>query len=101
VPGAPGIAAGLAFAWAPATSPWDTTEVELGWVNDQIDKVICHQVGSGHRETILQALLPDDLESWAEVAQELRTHWKADGVALARRRPLLLRALNELYREVA
>jgi siroheme synthase-like protein len=49
----------------------------------------------------LQALLPDDLESWAEVAQELRTHWKADGVALARRRPLLLRALNELYREVA
>jgi len=49
----------------------------------------------------LQALLPDDLESWAEVARQLRTHWKADGVALARRRPLLLRALNELYREVA
>ncbi|HYY51226.1 MAG TPA: bifunctional precorrin-2 dehydrogenase/sirohydrochlorin ferrochelatase [Myxococcales bacterium] len=49
----------------------------------------------------LQALLPDDLESWAEVARELRTHWKADGVALARRRPLLLRALNELYQEAA
>jgi uroporphyrin-III C-methyltransferase / precorrin-2 dehydrogenase / sirohydrochlorin ferrochelatase len=49
----------------------------------------------------LQALLPDDLESWAEVAQRLRTHWKADGVPLARRRPLLLRALNDLYREVA
>jgi len=49
----------------------------------------------------LQALLPDELESWAEVARELRTHWKADAVALARRRPLLLRALNELYREVA
>jgi uroporphyrin-III C-methyltransferase / precorrin-2 dehydrogenase / sirohydrochlorin ferrochelatase len=49
----------------------------------------------------LQALLPDDLESWADVAQRLRTHWKADGVAIARRRPLLLRALNELSREAA
>src|SRR5438270_10952632 len=49
----------------------------------------------------LQALLLDELESRAEVAQQLRTHWKADGVALARRRPLLLRALNELYRDVA
>jgi uroporphyrin-III C-methyltransferase/precorrin-2 dehydrogenase/sirohydrochlorin ferrochelatase len=49
----------------------------------------------------LQALLPDDLESWADVAQRLRTHWKADGVAMARRRPLLLRALNDLYREAA
>src|SRR2546430_11505137 len=49
----------------------------------------------------LQALLPDELESWAEVAQQLRAHWKADGVAIARRRPLLLRAINELYREAA
>jgi 3-oxoacyl-[acyl-carrier-protein] synthase-3 len=29
---------------------------KLGWVGDQIDKVICHQVGSGHRETILRTL---------------------------------------------
>jgi len=49
----------------------------------------------------LEALLPDELESWAEIAQQLRAHWKADGVAIARRRPLLLRALNELYREAA
>jgi uroporphyrin-III C-methyltransferase/precorrin-2 dehydrogenase/sirohydrochlorin ferrochelatase len=49
----------------------------------------------------LQALLPDDVESWAEVAQQLRSHWKADGVALAARRPLLLRALNDLYRKAA
>jgi len=49
----------------------------------------------------LEALVPDDVESWAEVAHELRKHWKADGVAIARRRPLLLRALNELYREAA
>ncbi|MGZ6125498.1 MAG: precorrin-2 dehydrogenase/sirohydrochlorin ferrochelatase family protein [Myxococcales bacterium] len=47
----------------------------------------------------LEALIPDDLESWAEVARDLRSHWKADAVQLPRRRPLLLRALNELYRE--
>jgi len=35
---------------------WAAFLRKLGWVNDQIDKVICHQVGSGHRETILKAL---------------------------------------------
>jgi 3-oxoacyl-[acyl-carrier-protein] synthase III len=29
---------------------------ELGWSKDQIDKGICHQVGSAHRDTILQAM---------------------------------------------
>ena len=29
---------------------------KLGLVGDQIDKVICHQVGSGHRDTILRTL---------------------------------------------
>jgi uroporphyrin-III C-methyltransferase/precorrin-2 dehydrogenase/sirohydrochlorin ferrochelatase len=47
----------------------------------------------------LEGLIPDDLESWAEVARDLRAHWKADAVLLPQRRPLLLRALNELYRE--
>jgi 3-oxoacyl-[acyl-carrier-protein] synthase-3 len=28
----------------------------IGWMTDQVDKVICHQVGSGHRESILRAL---------------------------------------------
>lgn len=28
----------------------------LGWAKEQIDKVICHQVGSGHRASILQTL---------------------------------------------
>ena len=49
----------------------------------------------------LEALVPEEIESWAQVAQDLRSHWKADAVALARRRPLLLRALNELYQEAA
>lgn len=29
---------------------------KLGWANDQIDKVICHQVGAIHRDTVLKAL---------------------------------------------
>lgn len=29
---------------------------ELSWSPDAIDKVICHQVGSGHRDTILKTL---------------------------------------------
>ena len=49
----------------------------------------------------LDALIPEDIESWASVAIELRTHWKADAVPLQKRRPLLLRALNQLYREAA
>jgi uroporphyrin-III C-methyltransferase / precorrin-2 dehydrogenase / sirohydrochlorin ferrochelatase len=49
----------------------------------------------------LEALIPDDVESWARVALELRVHWKADAVPVGLRRPLLLRALNELYREAA
>ena len=49
----------------------------------------------------LDALIPEDIESWASVALELRAHWKAEAVALPLRRPLLLRALNQLYREAA
>lgn len=36
---------------------------ELNWTPEAIDKVICHQVGSGHRDTILKTLkLSDDKE---------------------------------------
>jgi uroporphyrin-III C-methyltransferase/precorrin-2 dehydrogenase/sirohydrochlorin ferrochelatase len=56
---------------------------------------------SGLLREALEALVPEDIESWAQLAQDLRKHWKADGVAIARRRPLLLRALNELYQEAA
>jgi uroporphyrin-III C-methyltransferase/precorrin-2 dehydrogenase/sirohydrochlorin ferrochelatase len=46
----------------------------------------------------LEALLPEDLEQWMQVARESRQHWLADGVPMAERRPLLLEALNDLYR---
>jgi siroheme synthase-like protein len=45
----------------------------------------------------LDALLPRELERWLEVAHDLRGQWKRDGVAFPDRRPLLLRALDNLY----
>jgi 3-oxoacyl-[acyl-carrier-protein] synthase-3 len=35
---------------------WGAFLGKLGWGRDQIDKVICHQVGAGHRDTILKEL---------------------------------------------
>ena len=45
----------------------------------------------------LDALLPEDLERWTALAAELRRGWREQGVAMERRRPLLLEALNRLY----
>lgn len=47
----------------------------------------------------LEVLLPEDLEQWMQVARESRQHWLAEGVPMAERRPMLLEALNELYRD--
>jgi 3-oxoacyl-[acyl-carrier-protein] synthase-3 len=35
---------------------WKSFLTKIGWAVEQIDKVICHQVGSGHREAILRTL---------------------------------------------
>ncbi len=35
---------------------WDSFLAKIGLRSDQIDKVICHQVGKGHREQVLQTL---------------------------------------------
>ena len=47
----------------------------------------------------LEALLPDDLDRWMQCARESRQQWLAHGMPMAERRPLLLEALNELYRD--
>ncbi len=47
----------------------------------------------------LELLLPWDLETWVAEARSLREKWKAEGVPMKRRRPLLLKALNQLYDE--
>ncbi len=35
---------------------WGSFLTKMGWAIDQVDKVICHQVGEGHRDTILKEL---------------------------------------------
>jgi len=49
----------------------------------------------------LEAVLPEDLERWLAEARVQRTKWRAEGVPMAGRRPLLLEALNQLYAERA
>lgn len=44
-----------------------------------------------------EALLPDDIDRWAERAHELSQRQRRDGVPMAARRPQLLEALNKLY----
>lgn len=45
----------------------------------------------------LDALLPEELPDWMRTARALRPAWRADGVPMEKRRPLLLKALNRLY----
>jgi len=35
---------------------WKSFLTRLGWAADMVDKVICHQVGATHRDSILRAL---------------------------------------------
>ena len=47
----------------------------------------------------LESVLPEDLERWLVEARAQRKKWRAEGVPMKKRRPLLLQALNELYAE--
>jgi siroheme synthase-like protein len=47
----------------------------------------------------IEHVLPDDLDAWTAAAKDARARWKHDRVPLEKRRPLLLEALNTLYRE--
>src|SRR4029078_6017101 len=47
----------------PGLRPWNAFLTKFGWRPDQLDKVICHQVGSGHRDAMLKALgIPKEKE---------------------------------------
>lgn len=54
---------------------------------------------SGLLREALDRLLPEELPAWTAVGRSLRENWHRDGVPQAERRPLLLRALNEIYDE--
>jgi len=47
----------------------------------------------------IDAVLPADLQVWAAEAARQRTAWRAEGVPMAQRRPLLLQALNKIYED--
>ncbi|MGL6096447.1 MAG: 3-oxoacyl-ACP synthase III [Fimbriiglobus sp.] len=38
---------------------------KLGWHSDQIDKVICHQVGAGHRDAVLKSFGIDPVKDFS------------------------------------
>ncbi len=45
----------------------------------------------------LDAVLPDDLDQWMEVARAARADWKARALPMHERRPLLFRRLEQIY----
>jgi uroporphyrin-III C-methyltransferase/precorrin-2 dehydrogenase/sirohydrochlorin ferrochelatase len=45
----------------------------------------------------LDAVLPEEVSEWSRLGNELRVQWKQAAVPIEDRRPLLLRALNQLY----
>jgi uroporphyrin-III C-methyltransferase/precorrin-2 dehydrogenase/sirohydrochlorin ferrochelatase len=49
----------------------------------------------------IDALLPSDLDRWIASARQARLEWKARGVPMEERRPLLLQALNAIYERAA
>jgi uroporphyrin-III C-methyltransferase/precorrin-2 dehydrogenase/sirohydrochlorin ferrochelatase len=52
---------------------------------------------SGLLREALEAVLPEELDEWVDAAVRLRGRWRAERMPMASRRPLLLRALQELY----
>lgn len=52
---------------------------------------------SGLLRELLERLLPEELGEWVHFAERLRERWRADGVPIESRRPLLVQALHEMY----
>jgi siroheme synthase-like protein len=49
----------------------------------------------------LERVLPDDVSTWVELGERIRAGWRETGIPMGARRPLLLRALLELYPQTA
>lgn len=45
----------------------------------------------------LEAVVPDEIETWVRAAEWLKERQRAEGVPMTERRPRLLEALNDLY----
>ena len=77
----------------------------LGGVVRRADVTVAFSTGgrapalAGLLREALDAWLPTDLDNWLAVADDARRIWRRDGVAMERRRPILLETLNRLYAE--
>ena len=75
----------------------------LGGVVRRADVAVAISTGgrapglAGLLREAIEALLPEDLDSWVAAAEDARRQWKQDGVPMERRRPLLLETLVKLY----
>ncbi len=47
----------------------------------------------------LEVLVPDDIGAWLELSRGEARLWRANGIPMEERRPLLLAAINRLYAE--
>lgn len=47
----------------------------------------------------IEALIPQDIDAWAGIAEHARAEWKTQKLPISERRPALLRALIGLYPE--
>jgi siroheme synthase-like protein len=82
---------------ADAGSAWLGSVVRRGDVTLAISTAGRSPGLAGLLREALDRLLPEELEAWVELGETLRRRWKADGVPMHNRRPLLLRALQGLY----
>lgn len=82
---------------AEAASAWLGGVLRRGDVTLAISTAGRSPALAGLLREALDRLLPEDLEAWVELGETLRQRWKACGVPMHGRRPLLLRALQELY----
>jgi len=82
---------------ADAASAWLGGVLRRGDVTLAISTAGRSPALAGLLREAVDRLLPEDLEAWVELGETLRHRWRADHVPMRDRRPLLLRALQELY----
>src|SRR5260221_14196628 len=44
---------------------WKKTQQILGWTNQMVDRIFCHQVGSAHRKLLYKTLELDPLKDYS------------------------------------
>ena len=90
-----------------AVDDTDAASAYLGGVVRRGEAMVAISTGgrapalAGLLREALEWLLPESLGDWVTFAERLRERWRADGVSIEQRRPLLLRALEQRYGKTA